>query len=138
MLNPLNIIGIMINLKGWRDVEHGAIIGKAGNSGDKNVGYKTGAWRVKRPILDKEKCTNCMICWAYCPDTCIVINKEKTEMLGMDIDFCKGCGLCAATCPVKCIEMKDEKEFSAKNDNHTSVLYKSKNEYNKENLRWNE
>ena len=30
--------------------------------------YLTGDWRSKRPECDEEKCTNCLICWIYCPD----------------------------------------------------------------------
>ena len=25
--------------------------------------YSTGGWRQLKPVLDKEKCTNCLICW---------------------------------------------------------------------------
>lgn len=132
------ILSTMLNLKNWKEVEHGAIIGKAGNSGDKAGGYFTGAWRVKRPLLDMDKCTHCMFCWAYCPDTAIVIDKQNTKMQGMDLDFCKGCGLCAAVCPVKCIAMKDEKEFTNKGDKTTCVNYASQNKFNDKNFRWNE
>ncbi len=125
-------------LKSWKELAHGAAIVEAGNSGKKEGGYKTGSWRVQRPILDKEKCTNCMFCWAYCPDTAIVIAKDKSIMVGMDLDFCKGCGLCAAVCPVKCIAMKEEKEFTNNGDTTTSVFYASENRYNDKNFRWNE
>jgi pyruvate ferredoxin oxidoreductase delta subunit len=128
----------MLNLKKWKELDHGCAITEAGNSGKKEDGYPTGSWRVTRPLLDKEKCTNCMFCWAYCPDTAIVIDKEKTEMIGMDLDFCKGCGLCAAVCPVKCIAMKDEKEYTNKGDVITCVFYKSQNKFNEKNFRWNE
>jgi len=94
-----------MELKSWKEIPHGGVIDKAGNS----MEYKTGDWRTFRPIRDVEKCTNCMICWIYCPDSCIKVKDEK--LTGTDYDHCKGCGICAEECPVKCIEMKSENEF---------------------------
>jgi len=61
---------------------------------------KTGKWRTLRPELDKEKCTNCLLCWMYCPDMSVKVNAEgKRE--DFDFDYCKGCGICALECPGK-------------------------------------
>ena len=109
-----------MKLKSWKEIPIGGIIEEAGNSGDKEKGYKTGDWRVQRPMLHINKCTNCMICYIYCPDTSVVIDKEKAVMKGFDLNFCKGCGVCAAVCPVKCIDMKNEKDFT---DCTTCVVY---------------
>lgn len=70
--------------------------------------YVTGGWRKLRPILDKDKCTNCLICWVMCPDSAIIV--EEGKMIGFDMDHCKGCGICAEECPdkVKAITMKEE------------------------------
>lgn len=59
-------------------------------------------WRVRRPVLDADKCVGCLICWVNCPDG--VIDKQ----LHIDLDFCKGCGLCARECPRQAIEMREE------------------------------
>ncbi len=64
----------------------------------------TGSWRTYAPLTDFEKCTNCMICWAYCPDSSIAV--EDAQKIGTDYQYCKGCGICAEECPVDCIEMK--------------------------------
>ncbi len=64
----------------------------------------TGAWRTYAPLTDFEKCTDCMICWVYCPDSAIAVKERKK--LGTDFQYCKGCGICAVECPVDCIEMK--------------------------------
>lgn len=66
---------------------------------------KTGGWRTLKPILDKEKCTKCMICWKFCPELSIDIIDEYPVI---DYIFCKGCGICANECPKKCIEMVKE------------------------------
>ncbi len=67
--------------------------------------YKTGDWRNKRPVRDKEKCTRCLICWIFCPDA--AISWDGTD-IHFNLDFCKGCGICAEECPVNCIEMEEE------------------------------
>lgn len=90
---------------GWKDIPIGGLITNAGSSMLK----KTGGWRSFRPVLDKDKCINCMICFAYCPDECIVV--KNGEMIGMNYDYCKGCGICANVCPVKAIKMEEENKF---------------------------
>lgn len=87
---------------GWRDIPRGGLITEAGNSEH----YKTGSWRSLRPIRDEQKCTHCMICWVYCPDSSIIV--EEGKMKGIDYDHCKGCGICAAECPTKAIVMIEE------------------------------
>ncbi|MDW5563396.1 MAG: 4Fe-4S binding protein [Methanomassiliicoccus sp.] len=70
--------------------------------------YKTGSWRSKRPVVDKEKCINCMFCWMYCPDNSILV--EGGEMKGIKLSHCKGCGICANQCPKNAIVMVEEGE----------------------------
>ena len=78
---------------------------------------KTGDWKTDQPVWDKAKCTSCMTCWAYCPDSCFetekVINektgKEDVKITGLDLDHCKGCGICANVCPPKVAAIKMEK-----------------------------
>jgi 2-oxoacid:acceptor oxidoreductase delta subunit (pyruvate/2-ketoisovalerate family) len=65
---------------------------------------KTGAWRTFKPIMDKEKCNACYICWRYCPEPCIII-KAEGDPPEFDYDFCKGCGICAHECPKDAIEL---------------------------------
>jgi len=92
---------------GWRDIPSGGLIVEAGNS----VRYDTGAWRAFRPVRDVERCTNCLICWVFCPDSSILVQNEK--MVGFDLGHCKGCGICAHQCPVKCIEMIEEGKIAS-------------------------
>ena len=90
--------------KGWKQLTIGGLITDAGNA----VQYETGTWRAMRPILDKEKCTNCLTCWVYCPEGSI--ETEDSKVTGIDLYHCKGCGICASECPKKAISMKDEIE----------------------------
>lgn len=62
-------------------------------------------WRVMRPVLDNDKCVNCLKCWILCPEG--VIDKE-CEKLEIDFNYCKGCGICAEVCPTKAIDMIKE------------------------------
>lgn len=66
---------------------------------------RTGGWRVTKPILDDSKCTNCLLCWFYCPDGAI---ERGDKVVQLDYDYCKGCGVCAAVCAPKAITMERE------------------------------
>lgn len=94
----------MARLLGWQEIPIGGVILDAGNS----VEYNTGTWRAQRPVLDATKCTHCLICWIYCPDSSIVIENER--MVGFDLQHCKGCGICAEVCPkgARAITMVEE------------------------------
>ncbi|MFQ6088468.1 MAG: 4Fe-4S binding protein [Candidatus Methanofastidiosia archaeon] len=63
---------------------------------------KTGSWRAQKPVLDREKCVKCMLCWKYCPD--VAISPE----IEIDYEYCKGCGICAYECPTYAIVMVEE------------------------------
>jgi pyruvate ferredoxin oxidoreductase delta subunit len=67
---------------------------------------KTGKWRTLRPELDKEKCTNCLLCWMYCPEGAI---DRVEDGVSIDYEYCKGCGICAEECARKAIVMVEEK-----------------------------
>ncbi len=88
-------------LKGWRDLHIGGII----VGGATSEAFHTGEWRVQRPVVELDKCINCLFCWVYCPDDAVIV--EDGKMKGFDYDHCKGCGICAEECPpkVKCITM---------------------------------
>lgn len=85
-----------------KEMPMAGIISNAGNS----LKFKTGDWRTYRPVWDKSKCINCMICVNYCPENCIP--QKNGKRLETDFDFCKGCLICVKECPVKCISAKRE------------------------------
>jgi len=87
---------------GWKSIPIAGILLEPGSA----MKYKTGDWRAFRPIIDKEKCINCLLCWIFCPDGAI-IREEKN--VSVDYEYCKGCGICANECPVKAITMVEEK-----------------------------
>jgi pyruvate ferredoxin oxidoreductase delta subunit len=55
------------------------------------------AWRLIKPIYNKDYCIDCQFCWIYCPDVSIISRDKK--MIGIDMDHCKGCGICVEVCP---------------------------------------
>ena len=76
-----------------------------------SVANRTGGWRVSRPILDDSKCTNCLLCWFYCPDASI---DRGTKVVAIQLDYCKGCGVCAAVCAPAAIRMERETVLEVK------------------------
>lgn len=90
-----------MNFKSWRDLPEGGIIKNVPTSPN----FKTGDWKSKQPKFIKEKCTNCLLCWLYCPDS--VIEVKDGKVCKFHLDFCKGCGICSEVCPASAIEMED-------------------------------
>ena len=82
-------------LRTWRETARAGIVTEPGSTAE----YKTGTWRTLKPVHDMAKCTHCMTCWVYCPDSSILVKDGK--WVGIDYDHCKGCGICANVCPVK-------------------------------------
>ncbi len=88
----------------YKELKPGAIVTEPGNASQ----YRTGDWRSQRPILDKELCTKCALCYLYCPEGCI--RETEEGFFEADLFYCKGCGICAEECPRKAIKMEEEKE----------------------------
>jgi len=82
----------------WKELEEGGVV-KGGTSS----AYVVSGWRTKKPVIDEEKCTNCLICWVYCPEPAIVRNEGGKVTI--DYEHCKGCGICEAECPLRAIMM---------------------------------
>ena len=89
----------------WQDMRFGNIYTKPGSA----VRLKTGDWRTERPVVDKEKCNKCGLCWLYCPDA--AIKAVKDGYYEPDLFYCKGCGICARVCPKEAITMIEEEEI---------------------------
>lgn len=73
---------------------------KAGHLVSTNKSYRT-----IRPVVDKERCVGCLVCYAACPDGAVVRASGKIDI---DYDFCKGCGICAKECKKLAINMIKE------------------------------
>ena len=67
--------------------------------------FKTGEWRTNTPVLDPDKCRQCLLCAPVCPDSSIPVKNGKR--LDFDYDHCKGCGICVKACPFGAITMKE-------------------------------
>lgn len=67
---------------------------------------RTGDWRTFRPVIDYEKCTTCMVCYVYCPESAIVMRTDGR--VAIDYDNCKGCMICKNECPMKAISGERE------------------------------
>ena len=88
----------------WKDLHVGCVVKESGNA----CQYKTGDWRSLRPVVDKEKCIQCGICYIFCPD--MAIGKTDDDYFEANLYYCKGCGICAKECFTGCITMVPEEE----------------------------
>ncbi|RLI13973.1 ferredoxin [Candidatus Bathyarchaeota archaeon] len=71
----------------------------------------TGSWRTFRPVIDRDRCVKCLVCWLFCPESAIGIDEEGGPVI--NYDYCKGCGICASECRYGAIEMVREGEVVA-------------------------
>ena len=72
----------------------------------KGAAGKTGTWRVFRPVVDRGKCTRCLLCWVFCPEGSI--ERTSNDDIELNLEYCKGCGICANECRLKAITMMRE------------------------------
>jgi pyruvate ferredoxin oxidoreductase gamma subunit len=75
-----------------------------GNSAQRH----TGDWRIFRPAIDYGRCTTCMVCYVYCPESAIAMGADGR--VAIDYDNCKGCMICMNECPLKAISSSREAE----------------------------
>jgi len=68
----------------------------------------TGAWRIRRPVINIDKCVACKTCSTYCP--CMSIDITDDNKIQIDYTYCKGCGVCSTVCKLNAISMVFEKE----------------------------
>ena len=66
---------------------------------------KNSSWRTLTPVIDRQKCKACMLCYLLCPEGVIYKSNGK---VAIDFDFCKGCGICAHECKFDAIKMEKE------------------------------
>ena len=86
----------------WKDLEVGNIVIEPGSARQ----YRTGDWRSERPIVDKNKCVKCGLCFIFCPEGCI--EQDAEGYFTANLFYCKGCGICARECWPKAIAMVEE------------------------------
>lgn len=87
----------------WQDITEGNKIFEPATSRH----FCTGEWRTSTPVLDEDKCKQCLLCFPVCPDSSIPVKDGKRQ--DFDYDHCKGCGICAKVCPFGAITMKEGK-----------------------------
>jgi len=63
-------------------------------------------WRKEKPVVDRDKCIKCGVCYLFCPDSAIRTVEEG--YFEADEALCKGCGVCKAQCVSGCISMEKE------------------------------
>jgi pyruvate ferredoxin oxidoreductase gamma subunit len=66
----------------------------------------TGSWRQYRPVLQRERCSRCWVCFVRCPDAAITLDPEDYPVV--DYAVCKGCLLCVHDCPTHAFNVVKE------------------------------
>ena len=86
----------------WKELTPGGTIYDAGNAKE----FKTGDWKSKKPVFHADKCMQCGMCFPFCTDDFILVEKEQKRG-EFKLEYCKGCGICAKMCPFGAITMED-------------------------------
>jgi len=70
-----------------------------------DIPINVGSYSDTKPVIDKSRCSSCLLCWLYCPDGAISISEEDNKPIVND-DLCKSCGICVYECPLKIITLQ--------------------------------
>ena len=92
-------LAVVVSGEGMEDVI------RTGNSAARH----TGNWRTYRPVIDYARCTDCMICYAYCPESAMSVGQDGRVRI--DYDNCKGCMICLTECPLRAMSQAREVEL---------------------------
>ena len=85
----------------WQDLTEGLQIYEPATSKT----FETGEWRTQTPVIDWDKCVQCLLCAPMCPDSSIPVVDGKRQ--DFDYDHCKGCGICVGCCSFGAITMRE-------------------------------
>lgn len=95
--------------KGWKELDIAAVSQRA------STDFLTGDWKIFMPVLDFEKCVDCLLCVMLCPEGAARRNSNLGKV-EFDLNYCKGCGICANECQAKAIVMKMPEKDKAKEE----------------------
>ena len=84
----------------WQDITLACDVFEGGTA----AAIETGDWRTIKPVIDWDKCKQCLLCVPVCPDMSIPVTADGKRAV-FDYFFCKGCGICANACPFNAISM---------------------------------
>ncbi len=93
----------------------------------KNIGMGLGSRSGKqmmhstvKPSINEENCTKCLECVKFCPEDCIVINKDESYIIE---EKCIGCGECVISCNYDAINIIWEASSSGVQERMVEFTY---------------
>src|SRR5512139_3279577 len=57
----------------WKELPVGNVVLEPGNASQ----YRTGDWKTLKPVLKKELCIHCGLCYIFCPDMAYNLSEEN-------------------------------------------------------------
>lgn len=99
-------------LYGYRNAPLGGAVTNPGNTVLKDLSVSRQGFL---PVFLREKCVDCGLCDAVCPDMCFVWEtvpdaRRRRRLAGIDYQYCKGCLKCVEICPVAALVQEREEE----------------------------
>ncbi len=99
-------------LYGYLNAPPGGAVTNPGNSVLKDLSVSRQGFL---PVFLREKCVDCGLCDAVCPDMCFVWEtvpaaRRRQRLVGIDYQYCKGCLKCVEICPVEALVQEREAE----------------------------
>jgi len=65
----------------WKELTVGNVVLEPGNASQ----YRTGDWKTLKPVLNKELCVHCGLCYIYCPDMAYNLSEENYFIADLSI-----------------------------------------------------
>ena len=90
---------VQVHVRDIRDADADSIVGTVASIRDETGSYEPGQWKPWFPVIDYQRCTNCMQCLSFCLFDVYGVDGEGMIQVRNE-DKCKtNCPACSRVCP---------------------------------------